>query len=312
MSTTEEWHADIQITDELVRDCLREQFRLLVPIKSIRHIGEGWDNNAFLVNEKNIFRFPRRKVAVELIERENKVLNNLPTFENLAVPTPKYIGHPSPRYPYPFQGYDMIMGVSAYQAHLSDQERIASLVTFTKFLKQLHTIDEAHALALGAAPQVFDRTAVSKAVATLHERATKIMARKICRINEEHLQQEMALPQQLSLPYHDKCLVHGDLDCRHLIFNKKQLTGVIDWGDMGINNKSIDLAAIWSFYPSSCHSQFFKFYGVVDPATWQYARFLGLYTDFTLMLYGADMGDALLVTEAISAVKRINASLLID
>lgn len=29
--TTEKWHADIKVTDELVTHCLQEQFPLLIP-----------------------------------------------------------------------------------------------------------------------------------------------------------------------------------------------------------------------------------------------------------------------------------------
>lgn len=312
MNTTEEWHADIQITEELVRDCLQAQFSFLTPIKEIRHLGEGWDNKVFLINGKTIFRFPRRKVAVELMERENKVLNNLSTFATVNIPIPKYTGHPTARYPYPFQGYDMIKGISAYQAQLSAQDRLASLATLSGFLKQLHSTDEVNARAIGAKPQVFDRTVINKIITALNERIVKIIARKICNVKADCFQEEIAIVQKLTLPYDDKCLVHGDLDCRHLIFNKSQLTGIIDWGDVGINNKSVDLAVVWGFYPSSCHPQFLKIYGAVDSATWQYARFLGLYSAFTLMLYGADIGDALLVAESTSAIKRINTNLLID
>ena len=180
------------------------------------------------------------------------------------------------------------------------------------FLKQLHDINEAQALAIGVAPQVFDRTIINKTVGALEERVTKIIARKIGNINQAHFQQEIKVAQNLVLPQHDNCLVHGDLDCRHLIFDDHRLTGIIDWGDMGINNKSVDLSIVWSFYPSSCHQQFLEFYGAVDAATWQYARFLGLYSVFTLLLYGHGIGDTLLMAESVNAIKQINAHLLMD
>lgn len=312
MSPIEEWHADIHITEELVISCLQGQFPALLPIKKIKCIGEGWDNKVFLINEKIIFRFPRRKIAVALIERENAVLNKLPIFPGVSVPIPKYVGYPTIDYPYSFQGYALIIGISAYQAKLNDQDRIASLPILAGFLKQLHSIDVTQALAMGAEPQVFDRTLTSKTIEILQGRITKIIARKCCNINLDCFQQEVAAVKNLLLPESDRCLVHGDLDCRHLIFNENQLTGIIDWGDMGINHKSVDLAIIWSFYPSSCHSQFFEIYGAVDLATWQYARFLGLYCAFTELLYGTDMDDVLLVTEAVNAIKRINVNLLTD
>src|SRR5688500_17748283 len=105
---TEEWHADINITESIVKKCLEEQFPSLLPIKEIKYISEGWDNKVFLVNQKFIFRFPRRKIAVELIENENKILNNLPSFLNIHIPLPQHIGTPTSYYPYTFHGYKLI------------------------------------------------------------------------------------------------------------------------------------------------------------------------------------------------------------
>jgi len=49
-----------------------------------------------------------------------------------------------------------------------------------------------------------------------------------------------------------------------------------------------------------------------DSQTWDYARFLGLYSAITNMLYGYDIKDDLLVTEAFDAIKRINPMLLLE
>lgn len=312
--SSEKWHADIQVTDELVKACLQEQFPTLMPLTEIKCIGEGWDNKVYLVNKKIIFRFPRRKIAVELIERENQVLKVLPSLiaSNIAIPNPRYIGYATPRYPYPFQGYEILEGVSGCHAQLTEQERIASLAPLANFLKQLHSIDEAQALGIGARSQVFDRTIVTNTVNTLNERIDKIISKKLYNINKDCFKHEITLAEKIMLPMNDKCLIHGDLYCRHLMFNQGKLTGIIDWGDTGINNKSVDLAVIWSFYPRECHKQFFEIYGVVDAAAWQYARFLGLYSAFILILYGHDTGDSMLVTEAVNTAKRINPDLFLD
>lgn len=308
----EQWHAEIAITDEQVKNCLRDQFPALTPITEIQCIGEGWDNKVFLVNEAIIFRFPRRHIAVALIERENRILKNLSSLFSVTIPNPVYIGKPTDHYPYPFQGYYRINGVSGCQAQLSEQDRSVSITTLATFLKQLHAIDETQALTMGAEQQVFDRTDIHKMVNTLKERLDKISERKVCRINPVVFQQEITTVLKIILLPQEKCLVHGDLYCRHLLFDQKQLIGIIDWGDVGINNRSEDLAVIWSFYPASCHPAFFNIYGEVDVASWQYARFLGLYSALTLILYGHDINDTLLVTEAINTIKRINAALLLD
>lgn len=305
----EEWHADIEITEKLVQQSIQEQFPSLSPIEKIERIGEGWDNTAFLINKKIIFRFPRRESAVELIENENKLLKNLPSIVSLEIPHLKYMGQATLSYPYPFHGYEMIKGISACHTHLNMKDRIASLTPLAFFLKQLHSIDATRALAIGAEYQTYDRTDSSKATRNLIERVNKIITRKFCHINEEIFQQEIKIAQGIKLSP-QKCLTHGDLDARHLIFDQDQLIGIIDWGDAGIHHKSLDLRVIWNFYPSNCHEKFFEIYGEVDPNTWQYARFLGLYSSLTLILYGHDIGDDLLVKEAVESVERINPSLL--
>lgn len=272
-------------------------------------IGEGWDNKVFLVNDKIIFRFPHRKIAVELISQENFVLNNLPNFSEIQIPRPIYIGKPSSYYPYDFQGYKKIEGVASHEANLSLDERVKSLDIIAKFLKELHSIDENKALALGAKPQIFDRTCIENLIKNLNDRVEKIITRNICQINNDIYQQELNFVKSLTLPK-EKCLVHNDLDSRHLIFNHGKLTGIIDWGDIGISNKAADLAIIWDFYPKSCHQQFFNIYGFVDETTWNYARFLGIYSALTLLLFAADKNFVELKNESLNSIKNINDDLV--
>ena len=307
---TKEWHADIPITEALAKKCLETQFPALSPISEITLIGEGWDNRVFLVDQQIVFRFPRRKVAVDLLQQENRALNNLPRFSEIAIPLPKYVGQPTTDYPYPFQGYSLISGVAAYQADLSDAERKTSIPIMASFLKQLHAVDPAQAATMGVGSQFFDRSVIERTIETLQNRVARINAQKIIAINLLIFDVEIARIENLTLLDTDRCLVHGDLDCRHLIFDQQELKGIIDWGDMGINNKAVDLSLIWSFYPSECHALFFKLYGPVSSSTWQYARFLGLYSAFTLMLYAADINDALLLAESVKAIIRINAALI--
>ncbi len=302
-----EWQADIEITEALVKTCLVEQFPELSPINTIQLIGEGWDNRVFLINDQMIFRFPRRKVAVELLEHENRVLNHFPLLTDISIPRPRYIGQPTADYPYPFQGYSIIPGTAAYRAQLTDAERKASLPTLAHFLKQLHRIDEKQARALGVGPQFFDHMLIDKTIETLRGRVEKIVTHKM---NKREFEKEVAAIETIDLSAQDRCLIHGDLDCRHLIFHNQKLKGIIDWGDMGINNKAEDLSIIWVFYPVDYHANFFKIYGDVDESTWRYARFLALYSAFTLMLYAADIGDSLLLEENVRAVKKINSKLI--
>ena len=297
------WKADIVVSEGLVRNLLRVQFPALV-LKEISCIGEGWDNCAFLVNQTLIFRFPRRKIAVELIEQENKLLKHLQSYFELQIPNPIFTGRLSEEYPYHFHGYPLIKGVSAEEALLTSQQRFASLQPLALFLKKLHSIDEKQALAMGARPHP------GKTMATFQNRVKQLVVLGYS-IDEKQIQQEVKAIEEIKLS-NFKCLVHGDLYCRHLIFNEGQLTGIIDWGDVGINSPAMDLAVIWTFYPKAYHPLFLKIYGAVDPDSWCYARFLGLYIAITLMLYGQDIGNTQLLSEAKESVQRINTRIFSD
>tara|TARA_R110002110_G_C13469647_1_gene720020 strand:- start:1090 stop:2028 length:939 start_codon:yes stop_codon:yes gene_type:complete len=304
------WHSDIEITEILVKNSIESQFSQLAPLTDIKLIGEGWDNKVFLINCDYIFRFPRRKVAVELLGRENIILHYLQNKIDLDIPNPIFIGQPSQHYPYPFQGYQMIHGTSGCYAKLTADERISSLKPLALFLKQLHSIGEKQALSIGANSQVFDRTQVENIIPQIQERANKINAKKIVILNTNVLQNEISKVRNITLPMNNNVLVHGDLYSLHLMFQDKKLTGIIDWGDVGINNRAVDLAIIFSFFPQSCHKEFLDAYGEVESNTWHYARFLGLYSATTVLLYAHDKNDKLLVHEAIHAIQRINADII--
>ncbi|MES2142391.1 MAG: phosphotransferase [Pseudomonadota bacterium] len=297
------WQADIVVNEGLVVKLLRAQFPTL-ELTEISCIGEGWDNCAFLVNQTIIFRFPRRKIAVELIEQENKLLKHLQSYFTLQIPNPIFLGRSSEEYPYSFHGYQLIKGLPAEEALLTSQQRLASLQPLALFLRKLHSIGEKQALEMGAKPHS------GKTMATFQERVNQLVALGY-RIDEQQIQQEIKVIQEIKLS-NFKCLVHGDLYCRHLIFNEGQLTGIIDWGDVGISSPAMDLAVIWTFYPKKYHPLFLEIYGAVDPNSWHYARFLGLYIAITLILYGQDIGNTQLLSEAKESVQRINARIFSD
>lgn len=306
----EEWHSDFEITDELVRVCLENQLNMPLAVNSLKCVGEGWDNKAYLVNDAIIFRFPRRDFSATLIERENIILNNIHDRFNIEIPKPEYIGKPSVQFPYVFHGYPIIKGQSGCYANLTDTQRAASIKPLARFLRTLHNIDEEEALSFGAQPQFADRSNTEQLINTLTERVSKICSQQILNINMKQFQNEMDKASANILDIKQRSLIHGDLYCRHLMFDDKKLSGIIDWGDTGINHPSIDLSVIYSFYPASCHADFFNIYGEVDSKSLTHARFIALYIMLTVCLYSHDIKDDTLFAEVSNAVKRINPNLI--
>lgn len=304
----EEWHPDVDVTDSLANSLIQSQFESIGPIRTLTCIGEGWDNKVYLVNDALIFRFPHREISSQLIARENQVLAHIHDLMPLDVPHPHYHGHPTDTYPFVFHGYQKIEGVSASHAHLTLAQRENSVAPLALFLKALHQIPEETALRYGASHQVFDRSDITRLLTLLEKRVDKLINEKIADIDQTVFNQEITLAKSIKLPTVNT-LVHGDLYSRHLMFNEGRLTGIIDWGDTGINIPAVDLGVVYSFYPPTCHAEFFKIYGTIDSHAHAFARFIGLYIALTVLLYARDMQDRLLESEARQGIQWISPDL---
>src|SRR5690348_14815133 len=101
------WDAERHVDRSLARTLIEQQFPELRGTAVVA-FGEGWDNVAFLVDQRFVFRFPRRAVAVELIQREALVLARIAPLLPVAVPRPLYLGRPSEAFPWPFSGYGIL------------------------------------------------------------------------------------------------------------------------------------------------------------------------------------------------------------
>lgn len=275
-------------------------------VSSVKGIGCGWDNDVYLVNDHWVFRCPRRRVAASLIERENRVLNIIAEQLPLAVPKPVYQYLGPSNYPYPFHGYQKLNGSAVHEAALSAVQRSASVVDFAYFLKALHQIPVQEVLATGVGPQVFDRTQTVKIKQQIDHRVKVLSEQGIIAINPRHIDKLCNQALTVILDKNQHCLVHGDLYCRHLLYDNGALTAVIDWGDVGLNHPVVDLAALYSVFPQSSHQSFYNIYGDIDESHKIYARFLAVHSILACIDYALDHQEPGLLREVTEALARID------
>src|SRR5690349_5046595 len=133
------WDADVSLDETLAVRLIRSQFPS-VSVDSLEQLGVGWDNVAYLVDRRWVFRFPRRKVAADLILHESQALPLIAPHVPLQIPNPAFLGSPSIAYPYPFAGYELIPGRSACAVTWSDEARSRCAAPLGEFLKCLHAI----------------------------------------------------------------------------------------------------------------------------------------------------------------------------
>jgi aminoglycoside phosphotransferase (APT) family kinase protein len=293
------WSPEIAITPQEARGIIETQFPQLIPV-SITELGKGFDNTVFSVNDKYVFRFPRREIAVQLLTVENQLLPLLVNQLNIAIPEPIFFGQATKEYKWPFTGYKHVQGHSP--GVLSDEIRNLSAVPLAIFLKNLHQFSTEQAEKLGVPHDRFERMNIGKRKEILLSNIKKAADLQLIEEDRAALEWLSTMKEtQLDPPI---TLVHGDCHIRNILVSQDGvISGIIDWGDMHLGNPAIDFSIAYSFLPQSGRDLFFQHYGEVSDEIKMVAKFFAIYVGFILLLYGHDMKDIQLVESAKESIK---------
>ena len=285
------WAAKTVVSPKLAVALIGAQFSDLAPVR-VAPLGVGWDNTAFLVNDVHVFRFPRREIAVPLLEAEARLLPAIAPRLPLAVPVPDRIGRPSARFSWPFLGYRFVPGRTADRAHLSETQREAAAEPLGRFLAALHGFPVDEALALGGVGDTIGRLDLAKKVPEALERLARLPA-EVLGSAPDKVRSILEGSARIRAPA-ARVLAHGDLYVRHLLVDDAGgLCGVIDWGDLHIGNPAVDLSVAYGFLPPAARPRFLQAYDRrVAAPTWWLARFRAVFSALAILDYGRQIGDA--------------------
>lgn len=300
MSARDPWTADLGIDAATARAAIAEQFPHLAGCEVVA-FGEGWDNAAFLVGERYVFRFPRRRVAVALIETELRVLPVLARRLPLPVPHPRFSGVPSDAFAWPFAGYERLAGEALVHVRLRDAAYGALAYALGEFLRVLH----------GIAPEALPPLPGDEIGRFAHARLLPLLTRRLEELRAAGLIADAA-PALVAFellapgaPRRQSCVVHGDLYARHVLVDAAQrVSGVIDWGDLHVGDPAIDLSVAFSILPREFRETFARAYGKIDERTWELARYRAIYSSVLLAHYGYKIGDAAILRAGLDGFAR--------
>jgi aminoglycoside phosphotransferase (APT) family kinase protein len=280
----EPWAAQTVITPDLAAAAIAQQFPQLSG-RAIEPLGEGWDNAAFLVGGSIVFRFPRREIAVPLLETELSVLPLIASALPLAIPIPRYAGVPGKAFRWPFAGYALLPGapLSTVQLDGAAYERLAGALGH--FLRCLHGIN----------PEIVPHRALQPdAIGRLHHPTRMPLVRR--RLGE--LQAAGLIGDARSSitfldavapngPREPLVVVHGDLYARHVLVDAgSNACAIIDWGDLHLGDPAVDLSVAYEVLPPHARRAFAAAYGPIDEETRRYARYRATYHAALVAHYG--------------------------
>lgn len=291
------WLSECVVSPELAQTLIEGQFPELAPVQ-IEPLGIGWDNTVYCVNQTWAFRFPRREMALMLMETEWQLLASLAPHLTLSIPVPRFNGRPSPVFHWPFAGYSLVPGQTACSVGLSLAQRQALVAPLAALLKTLHHFPLEQAQALHLPADRLKKVDLALRVPQCFERLEQALAQGLLP-NREPWQAFLAgLPAETPAD-RPLCLVHGDLYIRHLVVDAAgTLTGVIDWGDAHLGDPACDFSAVFSVLPPETHPEFWRIYGPVSADTLMLARMRAIFHNLALLLYAVDTQDVNLEREA--------------
>lgn len=302
------WAPEIDVDEELARESIAAQFPELGP-KTVRPFGAGMDNAAFLVNERYVFRFPRREIAVPLLERETRILPLIVPRVPVAIPVPRFVGEPNDRYPWVFAGYELLEGTSACSISLSNTERETMAPALGFFLRDLHAIDPARAIERGLPGDLIGRLNHAHRFQLAQERFA-LLEDSGALTNTQPFIDFMASVAPGDTDVQPSVIAHGDLYARHILLNRRHALGaVIDWGDLHYGHPATDLMVAHSMLPASAHDAFIAAYGGVDERTWQIAKYRATYHCGLVANFGIQTGDAALWDAGLTGLRFIRETL---
>jgi aminoglycoside phosphotransferase (APT) family kinase protein len=236
------------------------------------------------------------------METEIRTLPSLATRLPVPVPIPRWIGRPEALYPWPFSGYALIPGQTADRAGLGERERGGLAGPLGEFLAALHAIPPT-----GLGQDVIGRLDVPKLSAKIRRLISELAVLGL--VVEPGPALDLVEASKDLRAGRFLTLVHGDLYARHLLVDGHgTLAGVIDWGDLHVNDPAADLSIAWSFLPPSAREEFRRSYGAIDTRSWRLARLRALHYAAVLMDYGRGTRDATLVQEGVQALINVSSA----
>lgn len=228
-------HADEHaITARTARDLIAAGMPDLADLPLRRVGGAGTDNVLFRLGPDLVARFPRLPHAEAQIGLLARWLPDLAPHLPLSVPLIDRIGEPDFGYPCSWAVGPWLAGRDAFAAPPDQKAAAADLADFLQALHGQPAPDDAP---LRGKTDRLDLTlaGLDPFVAQFEDEADPALLRRL-------VAKALKIPVFRGPPV----WVHGDLHPLNLLTQRGRLSGVIDWGLMGLGDPGLDMMVAWT------------------------------------------------------------------
>jgi aminoglycoside phosphotransferase (APT) family kinase protein len=252
---TTKMHADeFEIDEPLVRRLLAKQFPDWGSLPLRRIEPGGTDHAIFRLGDELSVRLPRVNGPTEPGGKEFTWLPKLAPLLPVEVPVPIAQGRPGEGFPWFWEIHTWVRGETV---PIETIDAIQVARDLAVLIEALQRIDSGGAPAGRGIP-----------LAERDEGVRYWLARfdGDPRVTAEWERAAAAPPWDGPPVWH-----HGDLDARNWLICGRRISGVIDWGSMGVGDPACDLMVAWKLHSPAAHDAFREALPA-DDATWDRAR----------------------------------------
>ena len=248
-------HADeFPIGEPLVRRLLTEQFPRWADLP-LREIAQrGTEKAIFRLGDHHSVRLARRDGRTTPRGKEFDWLPRLAPVLPCEIPVPVAQGHPNEEYPWYWDIHTWVRGETVPVEQIQAEQAAHDLAAF-----------------VGALQGVSPTTAPKGRGIPLAERDEEARYWLARFGGDERV--TAAWERALAADPWDGPPVwhHGDLDARNWLVHEGRISGVIDWGSMGVGDPACDVMVAWKLHSPTARDAF-RDALTVDDATWERAR----------------------------------------
>lgn len=278
---SEKMHADeLEIEERLVRRLLVDQFPRWAELP-LRKVEPGGTVNAvFRLGDEYAIRLARREGPTTPGGREFLWLPKLAPLVPLEIPVPIAQGCPNNEYPWFWEIHSWLKGETMPIEAIDEIQAARDLAEFVLALQQVDPMEGPLGRGIPLAQRDKDfrywlaRFNGDPAVSAVWESALS------------------APPWNGPPVWH-----HGDLDARNWLVRDKRISGVIDWGMMGIGDPACDVMVAWKLHSPEARDVFLDATRT-DDATLARARGWVVSQAVAILAYYTPQNNPILYNEA--------------
>lgn len=251
----------------LVAQLLRSQFPSLADQDVRPSRASGSSNWVFRVGDEHAVRLPRADSYTADLLTEAQFLGWLAPHLAVPVPQVQFLAEPSALFARPWTVVTWVPGETPEELAPPEQARLA--VTLGRFMNRLHRVETR---GLGPGAQRWGYRAGEPVTDVIDGWAHSAADHLEDLFNPGQVKEAWRRIRDVPPASRPPCWVHTDLSAENLLASPDgNLVGVVDFGGLGVGDRSVDLLYAWSMFDASAR-EVLRAESDADEVTWLRAR----------------------------------------